>query len=1152
MCGAAYNTAPHIAHLKFRVEILKFIPCKSHSPRSRLVLATERNPMKRIFLWAIAFACATVLFSVHEGFSSADPEPVKLMRHPDINNGRIVFSWAGDLWIVPEEGGHAKRITAHNGIEDYPKFSPDGAWIAFSGDYNERPGAVCAIRSDGTGEPVQVTYHAAGGLPSCWTRDGKRIVYRSTQESFVRFFTKLFSVPVEGGLPVELPIPKASFACYSPDGTKLAFNLHPDLFWWWKRYKGSMNQDIWIYDFKKDEFKQITNWEGNDAWPMWTGDRIYFASDRWGDVNNIFYYDVSTGETKQVTRFEGHGVQWPSMSADGTRIVFECDARLYVLDVAKGQSRVVEVYAPFDPRISMTSYIDPTPFLESFDVSPSAKRIAFEARGDIYTVPQEHGDVRNLTESSGARDRSPAWSPDGAWIAYISDKSGDDEVYLIDQMGKEPERKLTSSGHFKSGLVWSPESDKLLFTTEENALYLLDKDSGKEKLIAKNEHREITSYSWSPDGQWIAYDFAVRNRNRDIYFYNVKTGESRQVTQDLGDDYEPVFTPDGKYLLLITTRIGSSPVLARLSLLPEDKEPFVFEDDEEKGVAAEEEEKENEADSTAADDENGRKKKEKVAEGKKAKKEKKEKKKVEVKIDFTNIEDRIRRVPRAVGIGIHNVQATEKYYYYLVRGQVVFLFRPSYDLYMFDVEKIKPEKVASSLVTYGMAANREKIVTFDGSEFKLLKVGSKAPTAKKAADSDDEEKATFPYRKATRMKLDRRAEWGQIFNEAWRVVKYHFYDPNLHGVDWNGIKKYYESLLPYVQTREELNTLLKEMVGELNASHQGASGGDAPSVPTASQAFLGAKIVLDEKTGLPRIARIYKGDKVSLREESPLDNDWVKVKEGDYLLAIDGHVLQPGEDFNKYLVDKTANRITIKTNSVPDLKGAVETKIKPLFYDSRLQYADWVYRNERYVEEQSGGRIGYMHLADMQAVGLSEFREKFDKFRYKDGVIIDVRYNGGGSIDERIIDYLERRPYMLEKERNKSVEPRPTEVLLGKIVVLINEYSFSDAEVFPSAIKERGLGTLVGTPTLGFVIAVTGHPLIDGGQIRKTFIGLWELSTGDQLEGKGAIPDILVESPPWLEKQGRDVQLEKAVEFLIGQTADRPGSFDYEPKIRKR
>jgi tricorn protease len=1108
--------------------------------------------MRKTVLFSLVLACALLVTFAHETVSSEGDEPIRLMRRPDINNGRIVFTWAGDLWMVGETGGLARRITVREGTEDNPKFSPDGKWIAFSGDYDGRPNSICVMPSEGTGDATQLTFHAAGGSPVCWTRDGKDIIYSTVQESFVRFFKKFFRVPAAGGLPVELPVGKGSFACYSPDGSKLAYNRSSDSFWWWKRYKGSANQDVWIYDFKADTFTKITTWEGNDAWPMWTGERIYFASDRTGGVNNIYYYDLGTKETKQITKFDKRGVTWPSMSADGAKIVFEREARLYVLDTATGEYREVVVSAPLDARTDMVSYISPTEFLNSFDVSPSAKRIVFEARGDLYTMPAEHGDVRNLTESSDARDVSPSWSPDGKWIAYVSDKSGDDEIYLVDQMGKEPEKKLTSNGHFKNYIVWSPLSDKMLYTTEENALYLLDAKGGDPKLVAKNEHREIESYSWSPDGAWIAYDFSARNRNRDIFIYDVKTGENHQVTTDLGDDWEPVFTPDGKYLLLMSSRISDSPAFCRLSLLPESEAPFEFKEDEETGVAAEDEDSgdDENADKEDAEDEGG-KGKGKRGKGAEAKK---EKEKVVVKIDFTGIEDRIRRIPKAAGLGLHNIQATEEYYYYLVQGARLMMFRPSYDLYMYNVKKVKAEKIASSLVTYGIAANKEKLVAFDGSSFTFVKVGSKMAAPKKGDGEGEETKEKYDFAKRTRMRLDRKAEWRQIFNESWRMVKYLFYDPKLHGVDWDGVKEYYGSLLPYVQTRSELNILLNEMVGELNASHQGASGGDEETPPVASIAHLGAKIELDEKTGYPRIVRIYHGDKatVSATDRSPLDNDYVKVKEGDYLLAIDGIALKPFENYQRYLVDKTANKITITTNSKPEMKGAIETTLMPLFYDAKLQYGDWAWRNEQFVDEKSAGKIGYMHLVDMQTGGFNEFREKFEKYRYKDAIIIDVRYNGGGSIDERIIDYLERRPYHIERTRNQSPEPRPTEVFMGEVVVLINEYSYSDAEVFPSAVKERKLGTIIGVPTLGFVIAVTGHPLIDGGQIRKTFIGIWEIGTGKQLESMGAIPDILVESPPDMEKAGRDAQLEKAIEFLMNKVANKGKIFDYAPEIEKR
>ena len=1092
--------------------------------------------MKRSVFFSTLLA-AVVLTGIAD-VVSADSfmgDPVRLMRRPDINQGRIVFSYQSDLWVVSEEGGLARRLTVHEGTEDYPKFSPDGKKIAFCGDYNERLNSLFVIPSNG-GVPFELTFHSASAEPVTWTRDGKYVVFSSARESFVRFFDQFFKVPADGGLPVDIGIGKASFGSFSPDGTKIAYNRHPGTFWWWKRYKGSQNNDVWIYDFKKDTFTRITSWEGNDAWPMWTGNNVYYVSDREGDIANLWVHDLGTGTDRQLTRFEKHGVTWPSISSDGKKIVFEREARLYVFDTEAEKYKEVVVYAPTDDRTNMISYVDPMQYIRGFDVSPNAKRIIFDARGELFSAPVKHGDVRNLTNSSGSRDTSPSWSPDGKWIAYVSDKGGEEEIYLVDQMGKDPEKKLTSSGHFKTGLAWAPDSKSMLFSNEANALYLLDASSGDEQLIVRNEHNDITTYGWSPDSRWVAYDYSEKNRTRDIYFYDTKEKKHQQITKNLADDTEPTFTPDGKYLLLITDRYNGAISMCRLSLLPEKEEPFLFPDDEETGEPAEDEE-----DSTAVE-----------KPGKGGKKEIKKKEPVVVKIDFNGLENRIRKIPKTGGMHLHNIQAAENHYFYVTVSARRVMMRVTWDLYDYDVKKMKVTKIASTIAAYGLAADKEHICVYDGSKFEILKVGSKAKTSKPGETPTSDEEPGADIRRQTRLALDRKAEWNQIFHEGWRLIKYHFYDENTHGVDWDYMRKYYSSLLPYVRTRQELNILMSEMVGELNASHQGVSGGDGIAVPRTSMAYLGAKLVLDEKTGYPRFEKIYKGDKLSLRETAPLDNEFVNVKPGDYLLAIDGHKLEPGENFYKYLVSKTRNKISILTSDKPELKGAVETKFMPIYSDGALVYKDWVDANEAKVDEASGGSIGYMHLADMSGAGWTEFREKFDQYRYKDAIIIDVRYNGGGSIDTRVIDYLERRPYHYTQARGESAIERPDDCFTGKVVVLCNEYSYSDAEVFPSAVKERGLGTVIGVPTLGFVIAVTPHELIDGGTIRKTFIGIWEQSTGALLESRGAIPDIIVESPPEMEKAGKDMQLDKAVEFLIDAIAKDPRNLDYDTTIEKR
>ena len=1097
-----------------------------------------RNKILIITLVAVVFA-----MTVPEP-ASGDAglgEPVRLMRMPDISNGRIVFNYQGDLWLVPEEGGIARRLTVHPGVESYAKFSPDGKNIAFSGSYNERSSALFVIPSEG-GKPKQMTWHSNSALPVEWTRDGKNIVFRSSRDSYVRFFKQLYSVPLDGGLPVDMGVGKASFCSFSPDGRMIAFNRHPGRWWWWKRYKGSQNLDVWTYDLEKEKYRQLTSYDGNDMWPMWSGERIFFVSDRDTGIKNIYSYDLGTEKIRQVTSFSGKGVTWPSISSDGTKIVFEREARLYVLNTDNDEVKEVVVYVLSDDRVNMISYIKPLDYLSGFDISPTGKRLVICARGEIFTAPAKHGDVRNLTNSSGARDNYPSWSPDGKWIAYVSDRTGDDEIYLAHQMGKEPEKRLTDTGHFKKNILWGPESKRLLYSTEANELFMLDVDGGKPFLVVKNEHEDIATYNWSPDGKWIAYDFAQRNRARDIYFYNIKNKEHHQVTKNLADDTEPYFTPDGKYLLFISERRVGAKSLCRLSLLPEEKHPFIHKDDEE-GIDGEDADDDND---DAEDEDNGKK-------DKKSKKGKKKKEKVKVKIDFAGIEDRAWRVGRIGGRGLHNIQATEKYYYYLTTSKKRVMFRRVYDLHAYNVKKMESKLIASAIGTYGISANKEKIGIFDGTDFEIIKVGSKKSSAKsKTATDAKKDNGKLNIKRKVGMELDRKAEWKQIMREGWRVVKYHFYDSNFHGVNWDEIGDYYESLLPWVRTRRELNILMTEMVGELNASHQGASGGDGPSVPRKTLGFLGAKVALDEKSGYARIEKIFKGNNFSSKLRSPLDADYIKIKNGDYLLAVEGHELEPGENFYKYLVGKTKNKISVVTNDKPSLKGAVETVFKPVAQDISLRYKDWVIGSTGYVDEKSSGRIGYMHLKDMSSAGWVEFREQFEKYRYKEAIIIDVRYNGGGYIDSKVIDLLERRPYHVQRSRGESVINRPEDVFTGEVVVLINEYSYSDAEVFPSAVKERGLGTLIGVPTLGFVIAVMPHDLVDKGTIRKTFIGIWEKDDGAQLESRGAIPDIHVESTPEMEKAGRDVQLEKAMEFLLGKIGDTPRDFDVDVKIDER
>ncbi len=1061
--------------------------------------------MKKFALLFLLLGMATGLF--------AGEKPLRLMRYPDVGHGVVVFSYQGDIWQVPQEGGRAVRLTVHEGVETHPKISPDGKWIAFTGNYNGGTN-VFVIPFEG-GTPKQLTYYPGTETVLGWTPDSKNVVFSANRTAYSRFYQELWQVSIDGHFPEKLPIDRGSTVSFSPDGQKITYNRHPMMFWWWKRYKGTFNHDVWVYDFRRKTFSQLTTWIGNDSWPMWGKDgKIYFASERKG-ISNIFSLDPTSKKVIQITHHNDDGVQWPSMSSDGRWIVYENDARLFLLNTATHKTREIVVTAPIDFHYDLLTFENPTKYIQGFDISPSGKRVVFTARGEVFSVPAKHGLVRNLSQTPNGREQHPAWSPDGRWVAYVSDVGGEQEIYLADQMGKSKPFRLTRTKKFKFGLQWSPDSKKILFYTNNHILYLLDVKSRKLKKITTNSFSPISDYHWSPDGKWIAFSLEKKNFMSDIYLYSLEKDKIYPFILRPNDDFDPVFSANGKDLIFISVPYPGRREIHTVHLVPEEKKPFQKEDDEE--IPAEQ--KKAGKDSTK-----------KKMRGKKAKE------KVVVKIDFRNVLKRIRKLPVS-GSNFSRLGAVPGFYYYLGSSSNEIGSRV---LYAFDLKKIKSKKIASGVSSYRISASQKKLLLWTGKQFKILDVGKTASKNTKAVSL-----------KNVTMRVNRPLEWREIFNEGWRMVRDYFYDPNLHGVDWVKVKRHYGRLLPYVHTRRELSTLMEEMVGELNASHQGVRGGDVHHVKTYAVGLLGARLKPDYKAGYYRFVEIYKGDKSAPRYRSPLDADYVKIKPGNYLLAIDGHPVKATENYLKYLVDKNKARVTLLTNSKPTIKNAVETRIQPIVSEYPLRLKKWTDKNTALVDSLSHEKIGYMHLENMGGSDLNTFNKYFQAYRYKEAIILDVRYNGGGGIDPQLIDMLERRPYQITRTRDSEPIERPDDGFYGKVVVLCNEYSFSDAEVFPNGFHVRKLGTLIGKQTLGFVIAVSPYPLIDGGTIRKTFIGLWDVN-GNQLEGRGAIPDISVENTPEDEMAGRDPQLLKAIDYLNRAIAKHPRNYNYKLPIRKR
>jgi len=1046
------------------------------------------------------------------------------MRHPDISDGKIVFSYQGDLWIVPQSGGRATRLTVHGGVEYHPRFSPDGKWIAFTGDYFG--GTNVFIIPSGGGTPKQLTYESSPATVVGWSPDSKFVIFSSNRSAYSRFFTQLFKVSIDGRFPEKLPVDRGSLANFSPDVRQMVFIRYPMTYWWWKRYKGTLNHDLWLYDFEKQTFRQLTDYPGNDTWPMWGRDgKIYFVSDRNGPAS-LFTYDLATGTIVPLPIDPKRGVQWPSMSSDGRWIVYESEGRLWCLNEESKSVEEVIVSAPGDDHFDMEAFVKATQFVQDWDISPHARRIVLDARGDLFSVPVSHGDTRNLNRSLNSREQHPVWSPDGQWIAYVSDADGEQEIYLADQMGREAPRQLTWNGKFKLGLSWSPDSKKLLFHTHDHHLYLLEIGSKEVITIARNPVTIIDDYHWSPDSAWVAYACRDRNFNADIHLFDVAKKESLALLVRPNDDYNPAFSPDGKSLIFLSQPVPDQVEIHSVSLLPEERTPYVKTEDEE------------EMDKTKGGT--------KTETLKKTGDERETEERVgsqEVRIEVAGLKDRVRGVPVRPG-SYRNLQVTNTHYYFLSPESGLDVGetpkKRGMTLFAFDRKELQSRKVAAQVVNYRIARRAKRLVLWDGRGFRIMD-----------AQGKEGKEEPISLDKVT-LKVDRRAEWQQIFDEGWRMVRDYFYDPNLHGVDWMEVRRYYRSLLPYVRTREELNLLMVEMVGELNASHKGVFGGDhQPPVDRYPVALLGAELEPDTTTGLYRFHKIYRGDHSTKRFYAPLDADYVRIREGDYLLAINGQKISAEENYLKYLVNQHQAHIELMTNDRPTWEGAVLTRVKPITNDYDLRYRAWVEHSRRLVDEASRGKIGYIHLENMLEDDFKEFKRWFEAYRYKEALIIDVRYNGGGYIDTKLIDLLERRQYQITRTRHGVPLERPLTGFYGKVVVLCNEYSFSDAEVFPSGFMIRRLGTVIGKQTLGFVIAVRPHRLVDGGIIRQTFMGLWEID-GTHLESLGAIPDITVENTPDDEIAGRDQQLQKAIDFLMGEIEKSPRDLDYPTSIEPR
>jgi tricorn protease len=1057
-------------------------------------------------------------------------EEARVLRFPAISKDQIVFSRGGDLYSVPLAGGLARKLTSyHDGYEAFARFSPDGRSIAFTGEYDGNR-EVYLMPAEG-GVPKRLTYTPSLGrddisdrmgpnnLVMGWTPDGKNIVFRSRMRDWNDFNGQLFLVPAAGGPPDELPLPRGGFCSFSPDGKKLAYNRIFREFRTWKRYRGGMADDIWIYDFATKKIENITDNPALDIVPMWSGDRIYFVSDRDEKKKvNLYVRDLKTKETRKLTDFIEYDIKFPSIGP--AAIVFENGGYLYTFDLASEKTAKVPVTIADDAAGARSRLAKVGDQVTNFGLSPDGKRALFGAHGEVFTVPAEHGNIRNLTATPGVHERASAWSPDGKWIAYISDKTGEDEIYLAAQDGTgEPRRLTRDADTYKYQPIWSPDGKKLLWDDKLQRLSYVDIETKEVVQVVKAERWELQRFAWSPDSRWIAYAKPEVEGMMKVYLYSLDTKKTVEVTDGWYSSGEPCFSPDGKYLFFVSDR-DFNPVFSStefdhaylsmsrvyfVTLAADTKSPFEPKSDE---VAVKKDEAKPAPGAAAG------KPAAKPADGKDAA----SPAPVVVKVDAEGLKGRTIALPIATA-NYYRLAAVGSAVYYL---RVKDMERES-SLMLYDLAELK-EKDLGKIGGYDISADGKKMLAARDGAYGIIDL-PKGPIVL-------ESKLDLSGMECT---VDPRLEWNQIFEECWRQMKYFFYAPNMHGLDWDAVRLRYKPLAAAVEHRADLTYVIGEMIGELSVGHAYVGGGDMPRPPKIKVGMLGARFERDAATGSCRIVRILKGQNWDPARRSPLTEVGVNVKEGEYVVAVNGTPLGKFADIYEALNNTAGRQVTLKINATPSEKGSRDVVVVPIETENQLYYYNWVEGNLDKVAKATGGRVGYIHIPNMGVDGLNEFVKHFYPQLRKKALIVDVRGNGGGSVSAMIIDRLVRELTMIGIARNSIPTADPEAAFLGPKVALCDEFSASDGDIFPYRFKTLGVGKVIGKRTWGGVVGIRGSlPLLDGGTLfRPEFASAGASGQGWIIEGHGVDPDIVVDNDPAREFAGIDDQLNKAIEVIL-------------------
>jgi len=1118
-------------------------------PYGRLCTALQRPPQRRLA------GLAALLTVVVGGGASDALAQTKLLRFPDIHGEHVVFSYAGDLWRAPSTGGDAVRLTAHPGLELFPKISPDGQWVAFTGQYDGDE-QVYIVPLQG-GAPEQLTFYPARGpLPPRWgydnqvygwTPNSERVLFRSMREGWDLTDTRLYTVSRRGGPAEVLPMPVAGGGDLSPDGRQVVYSPLTRDFRSWKRYEGGWAQDLFIFDLAKKTQTPVAHHVRTERDPMWIGNKVYFASDRTGTLN-LFEFDPLPGTVVQLTDSTSWDVRWPSHGEKG-EIIYESEGVLHVFDTQSRKDRALAIRVPDDGLASRPSRVAVSDLIDSFALSPKGERALFTARGDVFSAPIEKGSARNLTRTSGAHDRAARWSPDGRNIAYISDITGEDELWMIAQDGAGKPVRLTEGGdRMLTALTWSPTGTHIVFQDKSNRLRVLELATKRVVEVARNPGGGIGDATWSPDGAWLAFSMNDDNGLRSLYISGTSDGQVQRITDELWSEYEPVWDPSGDYLYYLSDRefapqlfsglewnfaVNRTTGVYALALrkdvahrLPPESDEVELEGEGEGDAKSADAKKAQDPDSKA--DSKADSKKEVADEVK------------PVQIDFEGLAERVMRLPIEAD-NLSNLRANDGHLFYSRSGASYYgreSERPQ-ALMVFEFEKRKASVLVEDINGYTLSAKGTHLIVANDGAYKRME-------AKPDASEDAETIATDG------LYVDRipREEWNEVFRQVWRRFRDFFYVENMHGYDWDALRTQYEALLPHVGHRSDLNYVISEMIGELNIGHAYVTGGDwyAPERPQV--ALLGARLELDRAAGRYRIAEILQGQNEEPRYRSPLTEVGVDVKEGEFLLAVDGVELTPAVDPYRVLRHRAGRPVELTVSAVADLAAARKVVINPITSEAELRYLGFVLKNRKRVDELSGGRLAYVHIPDMGADGIREFIKWYYGQVRKDGLVVDDRNNGGGNVSQMVIERLRRTLLSTGFARNSDfTETYPSVVFTGPMVCLLNENSASDGDIFPWMFKTCGLGPLIGKRSWGGVVGITDHgPMIDGGSCNVPEFGNNDRDGQWAVEGYGVDPDIVVENDAASVLAGRDPQLERAVEVLLELCERQPAKLPTRPE----